>query len=150
MLRLDPDEKLKQDSITLSSTLTSPKIKIELPSKNYVDNKFIDPSIIKNIDHADFNDKNIDNIGFIKVSKMPAVKEHLTPKLYVDRAIYDVITYVDGLHESSRKRRDLSSVFNGQDNEFDNIILTNLDIVTANRNPNSDNELSNKKMSMTQ
>ena len=53
--------------------------------------------------------------------------------------------YVDRLHESSRNRRDLSSVFNDQDNEFDNNKLTNLDSVTVNRNSNLDNELANKK-----
>ena len=37
LLRLDPDEKLKQDSINLNSTLTSPKTIIELPTKSYVD-----------------------------------------------------------------------------------------------------------------
>ena len=54
-------------------------------------------------------------------------------------------SYVDSLHESSRNRRDLSSVFNDQDNEFDNKKLTNLDSITVNRNPNLDNELANKK-----
>ena len=54
-------------------------------------------------------------------------------------------SYVDSLHESSRNRRDLSSVFNDQDNEFDENKLTNLDSVTVNRNPSLDNEVSNKK-----
>ena len=54
-------------------------------------------------------------------------------------------SYVDSLHESSRNRRDLASVFNDQDNEFDNNKLTNLDSVTVNKNPNLDNELANKK-----
>ena len=90
MLRLDPDEQLKlheQDSIVLTSTLTSTKAIIELPTESYV----------------------------------------------------------DSLHEISRNRRDLSSVFNDQNNEFENDKLTNLDIVTVNRNLSSDNELSNKK-----
>ena len=55
------------------------------------------------------------------------------------------ISYVDGLHENSRKKRDLSSVFNDQDNEFDNNKLTNSDSVSVNRNPNSNKELVNKK-----
>ena len=54
-------------------------------------------------------------------------------------------SYVDSLHEINRKRRDLSSAINDQDNEFDKNILTNLDSVTVNRNPSSDNEVSNKK-----
>ena len=52
--------------------------------------------------------------------------------------------YVNSLHRINRNRRDLSSVFNDQDNEFDNNKLTNLDSVTINRNPISDNEVSNK------
>ena len=89
MLRLDLDEKLKpdeRDSISLNSSLTSPKTITELPTKSDV----------------------------------------------------------DSLHETNGKSRDLSSVFNDQDNEYDNIKLTNLDSVTINRNPSSDNELSNK------
>ena len=53
-------------------------------------------------------------------------------------------SYVDGLHESSRNGRDLSSVFNDQDKEVDKNKLINLDSVLFNRNPNSDNELSSK------
>ena len=53
--------------------------------------------------------------------------------------------YVDSLHESSKNRRDLSSVFNDQDKEFDNNKINNLDSVTSNRNPSSNDELSNKK-----
>ena len=90
MLRSDPDEKSKldeQDSIILNSTLTSPTIIIELPTKSYV----------------------------------------------------------ESVLESRNKRRDLSSVFNDQDNEFDNNIIPNLDSVVVNRIPSSDKELSNKK-----
>ena len=181
LLRLDPDEKLTQDTIILNSTLTTPKTILELPTKNYVDNKFNDSSIIKNIDNIDFNDKDVDNVGWIKVNKWPRDGEHLTPKVYVDNAIHEssllrlhrdeklkldkqdsilldsilippntiielpTKSYVDSLHEINRDRRDLSSVFNDQDSEFDNNKLTNLDSITVNRNPNLDNELSNKK-----
>ena len=47
LLRLNPDEKLTQVSIILNSTLTSPKTVILLPTRNYVDSKFDDPSIKK-------------------------------------------------------------------------------------------------------
>ena len=89
LLRLDTDEKLTQDTIVLNSTLTSPKTIVELPTKNYVDNKFNDSSIIKNVDNVDFNDKDIDNVGWIKVNKWPRDGEHLIPKLYVDNAIHE-------------------------------------------------------------
>ena len=55
-------------------------------------------------------------------------------------------SYVDSLHESRRNRRDLSSVFDDQDRDFDNKKLTNLDSVTVNRTSSSDNELANKKI----
>ena len=53
--------------------------------------------------------------------------------------------YVDSLHEINRNRRDISSVFNAQDNEFDVNKLFNLDSVVVNRNPSSGNELANKR-----
>ena len=59
----------------------------EAASKNYVDNLFNDPSIIKNSSHVNFNDKNIDNVRFVKVKFMPAINQHLTPKQYVDEGI---------------------------------------------------------------
>ena len=147
--------------------------------------KFKDPSTIKNTAHVDFNDKNLDNIRFVKNNSMPAVREHLRPNFYVDQTIsfwldelsllgldsneklklneqdsivltsaltspktvIELLTksYVDNSHESSRNRRDLSSVFNDQDFEFDNIKLTYLDSITVKRNPNLDNEVPNKK-----
>ena len=81
-MRLDPDEKLKldeQDSIILNYSLGSPKTKIELPTKNYVDKKIDDPSIMKDTTLVDFNDKNTDNVKPIKLNSMPDVREHLTP-----------------------------------------------------------------------
>ena len=91
LLRLDPDEKLKQDSIILISTLTSPKTILEIPTKIYVDNEFNNPSIIKNTDHVDFNDKNLDNVHSIKVNSFLTLEEHLTPKIYVDQAVSDIV-----------------------------------------------------------
>ena len=100
MLRLDPDEKLKldeQDSIILNSTLTKAKTIKEIPTKNYVDYKFDDPSIMKDTTHVDFNDKDLDNVRFVKVNSMPAVREHLTPKNYLAQALpywLDEISYL--------------------------------------------------------
>ena len=145
LLKFIPDEKLTQSSKSPSSSLTSLRTVIELPAKNYVDNKFNDPSIIENTDHVDFSDKNLDNADCIKVISIPTPEEHPTPKIYIGNALSDIISYVDKLHETDRNRRGLSTVFNHQDNEFDNNKLTNLDFVTVNRNPSSDNELANKK-----
>ena len=69
----------------------------------------------------------------------------------------EVITkaYVDHFHqENERSRRDLGIDFfdessdlvkNNQDNDFNDKKLTNLDSITVNGNPASDNELANKK-----
>ena len=185
LLRLYPDtiSKLEEGGyIVLDSSVTSPRTILEIPIKEYVDHKFNDPSIIKNTNHVDFNDKDINNVRWVKVNKMPAFAEHLTPKIYVDHAVsessllridpdeklnldeQDFIlflnstltlpntiieiptkSYVDSLHESSRNRRDLSSLFIDQDIEFDNIKLTNLYSVSLYRNPNLDEEFGNKK-----
>ena len=91
LLRLDPDEKMEQDSIFRNSTLTSPKTILGIPTKNYVDNEFNDSSIIKNTDHVDFNDKILDNVHSIKVNSYPTLDEQLTPKFYVDHFVYDPV-----------------------------------------------------------
>ena len=69
----------------------------------------------------------------------------------------EVITkaYVDPFHhENERSRRDLVIDFynesndlvrNNQDNNLNDRKLTNIDSITVNRNPTSDNELSNNK-----
>ena len=98
---------MKQHSIIPNSTLTSPKTIIELPSKNCVDNKLNDPSIIKNTDHVNVNDKYFNNVRMVRVNELPEWKNDLTPKFYVDKALSDVLGYVIGLHESSRNKQDL-------------------------------------------
>ena len=91
LLRLDAGEKLTQDTIVLNFTLTSPKTIIELPTKNYIDNKFNDPSILKNTGHVDFNDKILDKVHSIKVNSYPTLEEQLTPNFYVDHLTYGVV-----------------------------------------------------------
>ena len=93
LLRLDPDEKLnsdEQDSIVLNSTLTLPKTIIELSTKSYVDSRWNDPSIIRNTAHVDFNDKNLDNVRFIKVNSLPAIPEDLTAKFMLIK-LYHIV-----------------------------------------------------------
>ena len=63
----------------------------EAASKKYVDNKFIDPTILKNTAHVDFNDKNLNNVRFIKVNSIPTLEEELTPKHYVDQVISEAV-----------------------------------------------------------
>ena len=51
-------------------------------------------------------------------------------------------------YENKRIRRDLSSVFSNQDNDFDNPELINLDSVTVNREPNSDKGVAKKMLTI--
>ena len=164
----------------------------EAASKNYVDNLFNDPSLIKNTAHLDLpNDRNITNARFIQVNQLPQIDSHLTAKLYVDNAVDEITivrnikdndfgnynltiiksitlnkqaeiynevntkAYVDQFHqENERSRRDVGLDFynessdlvkNNQDNNLIDKKLTNLDSITVNREPNSDNERANKK-----
>ena len=43
-----------------------PEFDLQVTTKQYTDNKFNDPSIVKNTDHVDFNDKNLDNVRFVQ------------------------------------------------------------------------------------
>ena len=72
----------------------------EAASKHYVDNLFNDPSIVKNTEHIDLNDRNNTNARFIQVNQLPQIDSHLTAKLYADNAISD------GVNEQSLLRLD--------------------------------------------
>ena len=96
----------------------------EAASKNYVDNKFNHPSIIKNIKHIDLSDRNITNARFIQVNQWPQIDSHLTANLYVD-------TEID---QSSLVR-------NNQNNDFNKNNLTNINSITLNKQAESDNEV---------
>ena len=99
----------------------------EAASKNYVDNLFNDPSIIKNTAHIDLNDRNITNARFIQVNQLPQIYSHLTAKLYVDNAIDET-----------------SLVRNNQDNDFGNYNLTKINSITLNKQAKIDNEVITK------
>ena len=99
----------------------------EAASKNYVDNKFNDPSILKNTKHIDLNDRNITNVRFLQVNQWPQIDSHLTPKLYVD-------TEID---QSSLVR-------NNKDNDFNNNNLTNINSITLNTQAVNDDQVITK------
>ena len=99
----------------------------EAASKNYVDNLFNDPSIVKNDAHIDLNDRNITNCRFLSVNQLPQIDSHLTAKLYVDNSI----------DESSLVR-------NNKDNDFGNYNLTNINSITLNKQAENDNEVITK------
>ena len=99
----------------------------EAASKNYVDNLLNDPSIVKNTEHIDLNDRNITNARFIQVNQWPQIDSHLTPRLYVENAV----------DESSLVR-------NNKHNDFNNNNLTNINSITLNKQAENDNEVITK------
>ena len=99
----------------------------EAASKNYVDNLFNDPSIVKNTEHIDLNDGIITNASFIQVNQWPQIDSHLTPRLYVENAV----------DESSLVR-------NNKDNDFGNYNLTNITSITLNTQAVNDNQVITK------
>ena len=99
----------------------------EAASKNYVDNFFNDPSILRNTEHFDLNDRNITNARFIHVNQWPQIDSHLTAKQYVDTEIDQP-----------------SIVRNNQDNEFNSNNLTNINSITLNKKAENDNEVITK------
>ena len=96
----------------------------EAASKNYVDNLFNDPSILKNNAQIDLNDRNITNARFISVNQLPQIDSHLTAKLYVDNAT----------DEASLVRKN-------KDNDFGIYNLTNINSITLNKQAENDNEV---------
>ena len=86
---------------------------------NYVDDIFRND--------IDFNDVKVENVKFVKVKYQPTVKEHLTPKLYVDTAIDEP-----------------SLVRNNKDNDFGNYNLTNINSITSNKQAENDNQVITK------
>ena len=107
--------------------LPDPILVQEAASKNYVDNKFNDPNILKNTEHIDLNDRNITNVRFLQVNQWPQIDSHLAPKLYVD-------TEID---QSSLIRKN-------QNNDFNNNNLTNINSITLNNQAVNDNQVITK------
>ena len=99
----------------------------EAASKNYVDNIFSDPSIIKNSSHIDLNDRIITNARFVQVNQLPQIDSHLTAKLYVDNAIDET-----------------SVVRNNKDNDFSGYNLTNINCISLNKPAENDDEVITK------
>ena len=90
----------------------------EAASKNYVDNKLNDPSLLKNNNphkDKDLKDKSIINVGFLEVNHLPEFGVQLTSKLCVDNTIRNNVV------ESTLLRLDPIGKLNL--NEQDSIIL---------------------------
>ena len=121
-----------------------PQIDSRLTAKLYVDNAIDESSLIRNSQDTDFNNRNLTNINSITLDTQALNDNQLITKAYVDQ-FHD---------DNERNRRDLGLSYydeevdlveNNQDNDFNVNKLTNVDSLTVNRNPNLDNEVSNKK-----
>ena len=99
----------------------------EAASKKYVVNLFNDPSLIKNSEHIDLNDRKITNARFIQVNQLPQTDSHVTANLYVDNSIDET-----------------SLVRNNQDNDFNIYNLTKITSITLKKQAENDNEVITK------
>ena len=121
-----------------------PQIDSHLTPRLYVDNAVDESSLVRNNHDNDFFINNLTNIISITLNTQAVNDNQVITKAYVDQ-----------FHqEHERSRRDLGVDFynesndivkNNEDNQLNDKKLTNLDSITINRNPSSDNEVSNKK-----
>ena len=121
-----------------------PQIDSHLTAKPYVDNAIDESSLVTNNQDNDFTNNNLTNVNSITLNTQAVNDNQLITKAYVDQ-----------FHqENERSRRDVGLDFyvessdlvkNNQDNDLNDNILTNLDSITVNRNPSSDNQVANKK-----
>ena len=113
-------------------------------NKNYVENSINEVSLVRNNRDNDFGNYNLTNINSITLNTQAVNDNQVITKAYVDQ-----------FHqENERSRRDLGIEFydessilvkNNEDNDLNDKKLTNIDSIQVNRNPTSDNEVSNKK-----
>ena len=121
-----------------------PQIDSHLTAKLFVDNAINEVSLVRNIQDNDFNIHNLTNMNSITLNTEAVNDNHVITKAYVDQ-----------FHqEKERSRRDLGLNFhnesndivkNNQDKDFKDRKLSNLDSIIINREPISDNEVTNKK-----
>ena len=121
-----------------------PQIDSHLTAKLYVDNSIDEPSLVRNNQDNDFGNYNLTNINSITLNKQAENDNEVITKAYVDQ-----------FHqENERSRRYVGLDFynesnnlvkNNQDNDLKDNKLINLDSISVNRKPSSDNELASKK-----
>ena len=116
-----------------------PQIDSHLTAKLYVDNSIDESSLVRNNKDNDFGNYNLTNTNSITLNKQAENDNEVITKAYVDQ-----------FHqENERSRRDIGLDFynesndlvkNNQDNDVNDNKLINIDSITVNRNPTSDDE----------
>ena len=120
-----------------------PQIDSHLTAKCYVDTEIDKSSLVKNNQDNDFNNHTLPNIDSNTLNKQAENDNEVITKAYVDQ-----------FHQvNERSRRDVGLDFfdestdlvkNNQDNDLNDVKLTNLDSITVNRNTSLDREITNK------
>ena len=72
-LEANIEENFHLESLFRIENLADPINIREAVSKNYVNNKYNDPILIKDTAHVELKAKNLDNVRFFKVNSMTAV-----------------------------------------------------------------------------
>ena len=110
------------------------QIDSHLTAKLYVDTEVDQSSLVRNNQDNDFGNYNLTHINTITLNNQAKNDNQVITKAYVDQ-----------FHqENERSRRDVGLDFYDESNHLVKN-KTNLDSITVNRNPSSDNELANKK-----
>ena len=113
-------------------------------AKLFVDNSIDEFSLVRNNQDNDLGNFNLSNINSITLNKQAENDKEDITKAFVDQF----------RQENERPRRDVGLeiydessdlVKNNQDSDLNDNELTNLNSITVNRNPSSDNEVANKK-----
>ena len=121
-----------------------PRIDLHLTAKLYVDNAIDELSLARNIPGHDFGIYNLTNIKSITLNTQAVNENQVITKAYVDQFHQENERSCRGSGTNfCDESNDL--VKNNQDKDLNDDKLTNLDSVCVNREPTSDNELSNKK-----
>ena len=121
-----------------------PQIDSHLTAKLYVDNSIDEPSLVRNFQDKDFYIFNLTKINSITLNTQAVIDNQVINKAYVDQSHQENEQFrrvlVRYIYDESN---DL--VKNDQNKEFNDNKPTIIDSIIVNRNPNSDNEISNKK-----
>ena len=121
-----------------------PQIDSHLTAKLYVDNAIDETSLVRKNQDNDFGQYNLTNLNSITLNTQAVNDNEVITKAHVDQ-----------FHQKNERSRQYVGldfynessdlVKNNNDNNLNGKKLLNLDSVTVNRNPSSDNEVAKKK-----
>ena len=122
------------DNVRFVSKISMPIVPEHLTAKQYVVETFSDVVHESSFLRLDPDEK-------LKLEEPDSLIPHSIPTSPETIVELPTTVYGASLYENSRNRRDSTSVFNHQDNEFDKDKLTHSDCTTFNKDPTTDNEI---------